>query len=63
MFAQVSVVESGVLRLQEPELASFDWRVLVVTGVAALALLRLRIGIPATLAVSAALGLALSFVG
>src|SRR5690606_19608512 len=26
MFARVSVVESGVLRLQVPEFASFDWR-------------------------------------
>ena len=62
LFARVAVVEAGPLRLQVPDLASFDWRVLAVTAVAALALLRLKVGIPATLAVSAALGLALAFV-
>ena len=63
LFARVANVEAGVLRLQVPDPASFDWRVIAVTGVAALALLRLRIGIPATLAASAGLGLALTFVG
>jgi chromate transporter len=62
-FARVAVVDAGALRLQVPQLASFDWRVLAVTAVAAFALLRLKIGIPSTLAASAALGLALSFVG
>jgi chromate transporter len=61
LFARVVVMEAGPLRLQVPDLATFDWRVLAVMAVSALALLRLRFGIPATLAISAALGLLLSF--
>ena len=62
LFARVAVVERGPLRLHVPDLASFDWRVLAITAAAALGLLRLKIGIPATLAVSAALGLVLALV-
>ena len=59
MFARVAMEEAGPLRLQVPDLVSFDWRVSAMAAVAALALLRLRIGIPATLAVSAAFGMLL----
>ena len=63
LFARVDLVERGPLHLQVPELASFDWRAALIAGLAALALLRLRIGIPATLALAAGAGLALSWAG
>jgi chromate transporter len=62
LFARVERVAAGPLRLQSPDLGTLDWRVLAVTALAALALLRLKIGIPATLAMAAAAGLLLSYV-
>jgi len=62
LFARVERVTAGPLHLQVPDFATFDWRVLAVTLLAALALLRLKMGIPATLAVATAAGLLLSYV-
>ena len=61
LFARVAVVRTGPLQLQVPDLASFDWRAAAIAVLAAVALLRLRIGIPATLALAAAAGLALTW--
>jgi chromate transporter len=60
VFARVEVVALGPLRLQSPDFESFDWRAPAIAALAALTLLRLKIGIPATLAVAAAAGLALT---
>jgi len=62
LFRQVSDVGFGPLTLTLPDLASFDWKVAVVALLAALLIFRLRFGIIRTLAISAAAGLALSFV-
>jgi len=63
LFARVAAVEVGPMRLQSPELASFDWRAAVIAVVAAVALLRIRLSIPVTLALAAGLGLTLSIAG
>jgi len=59
LFAVVDVVEAGPVRLQVPELASFDWRAALIAVVALVLIFRVKWGIIRTLAVTAAMGLAL----
>jgi hypothetical protein len=47
----------GLVRLQLPELASLDARACVIGVVGALALFKLKLGVPKTLALGAVLGL------
>ena len=56
VFGIVTRETAGPLVLWTPELASFDWRVVVIAGVAALLLLRLHKGMVSTLAICAGLG-------
>ena len=58
-FGTVTRETAGPLVLWTPDLATFDWRVVVIAGVAALLLLRMHKGIALTLAVCAGLGLLL----
>ena len=60
-FGQVTLERLGPLQLWTPELATLDWRVLVLAGVGGVLLLRLRWGIPSALAATAALSLVLHF--
>jgi len=62
VFGQVSREMAGPLTLWVPELASFDWRVVVIAGVAAVLMLWLHRGIALTLGLCAALGLLLGAV-
>jgi chromate transporter len=59
LFARVAVVEAGPLRLQWPELASFDWRAGLISVVALVLIFGLKRGIITTLGVAAAMGLVL----
>jgi len=59
LFLRVAVVEAGPLRLQSPELASFDWRAALIAVVALLVLFGFKRGIATTLGATAALGLVL----
>jgi chromate transporter len=59
LFARVTVLEAGPVRLQWPELASFDWRAAVISVVALVLIFGLKRGIITTLGVTAAMGLAL----
>ncbi|WP_088348316.1 MULTISPECIES: chromate efflux transporter [Rhodomicrobium] len=58
-FREVRLTEAGILHLWTPDLASLDWRVVALASVSSVLLLRLHWGIPAVLAVVAALGVAL----
>lgn len=60
-FREVALEQVGPLRLWTPELATLDWRVVVLAGVSGVLLLRLRWGIPSALAATAALSLVLHF--
>jgi chromate transporter len=62
-FADVRLIEFGVLKLWIPTLATLDWRVIALASVSGLLLLRLHWGIPAVLAVASALGVAVRFGG
>ena len=62
-FAEVRLIEFGVLKLWTPTLATLDWRVVALASISALLLLRLYWGIPAVLAVASALGVAVRFSG
>ncbi len=42
LFSQVSTVQAGVLRLQAPQLASFDWRAALLAALAAILIFRFR---------------------
>ena len=59
LFARVTVSTVGPLRLQVPDLATFDWRAALIAGVAAVLIFRLNAGVVKTLAVAAIAGLAL----
>ncbi|TDL81597.1 chromate efflux transporter [Palleronia sediminis] len=63
LFGEVGTVAAGPARIALPEIASFDWRGAVVAAVAALLLMRVRWGVPATLAACAALGAGLVLAG
>jgi chromate transporter len=62
LFARVSVLVAGPLRLQWPEPASFDWRAALISVAALVLIFGARWGIIRTLAVTAAMGLALGSV-
>ncbi|MXO60526.1 chromate efflux transporter [Altererythrobacter salegens] len=62
LFAQVSVVALGPMQLQWPDWSTFDWRAASIAVVAVLLIFPLKRGITTTLAVTAALGLALGLV-
>jgi chromate transporter len=62
LFARVTNITIGPLRIQWPDLASFEWRAGVLSVAAALMLLALRWSILRTLAVLAVAGLALGSV-
>jgi chromate transporter len=57
LFARVAVVEAGPLRLQWPDLASFDWRAALISVVALVLIFGLKRGIASTLVASGAMGL------
>lgn len=59
LFTRVETVEAGPLRLQSPDLATFDWRAAIIALVAVMLIFRMKWGIIATLAVTALLGLLL----
>jgi chromate transporter len=59
LFARVAVAEAGPMRLQVPELASFDWRAALISMVALVLIFRAKWGIIRTLGVTAAMGLVL----
>ncbi|WP_028080334.1 chromate efflux transporter [Solimonas soli] len=63
LFARVDNRTAHGLRLPVPELASLDLSALVLGAGAMLALLRFRVNVPLTLALCAALGIALHLVG
>ena len=60
LFARPHDFAVGPVRLQVPELASFDWRAGAISVVAAVMIFAFKRGIITTLAVSAALGLVLA---
>ncbi len=60
-FSKVDLVKAGPLSLWTPELASLDWRVIVLAGVSGYLLLWRHWGIPLVLAIAAALALFLSW--
>jgi chromate transporter len=59
LFARVTTLEAGPLRLQWPDLMSLDWRAALIAAAAFVAIFRLKWGIIATLAVTGGLGLVL----
>jgi chromate transporter len=59
LFARVDVIASGPLRLQVPDLATFDWRAALIAAVAAVLIFRLNVGLVKTLAIAAIAGLVL----
>jgi len=59
LFARVEVLDLGPVRLQWPELTSFDWRAAAISVVALVLIFGLKRGIVTTLGVTAVLGLAL----
>ena len=63
LFARVSTLQTGPLRLQVPDWASFDWRAAVIAGVCALLVFALRWSVVRTLLAAAAMGLVLSVTG
>ena len=61
LFARVEEMRAGVLRAYVPELATLDWRAAVLALIAAALMLRLHRGLIETVAVMAALGIAVRF--
>lgn len=62
-FGKVSLVEWGPMKLWTPDVATFDWRVLLLAAISGLLLLRQHWGIPAVLAIVSALALLLREIG
>lgn len=62
LFAKVEAVQHGRLRLWAPDLSSLNLEVLLLTALAAVLLLGLRLGIVGTLAIAAAVSLARWFI-
>ena len=60
MFADVNQKQVGPFFLWSPDLATLDWRVVLLTVVCAITLFRLRWSIPTTLVVSALLGVGMT---
>ena len=59
-FQNVTRESVGILTLWVPDIASLDWRVFGLSALAALLLLKLKIGLLKVLAICAILGLVLS---
>ncbi len=59
LFSRVAQVAAGPIRLQWPDLASFDWRAALITVLALALIFRAKWGIIATLAATAGAGLLL----
>lgn len=59
LFARLSAVQTGPLRIEVPEWASFDWRAAVIASVSAVLVFALGWSIVRTLVASAVLGLIL----
>jgi chromate transporter len=62
-FGNVVLVEAGPLKLWTPELATLDWRVVLLAAISAVLLLRLHWRIPAVLAIASALALTIRYAG
>jgi len=56
-FAKVELVESGFLKLWTPDLATLDWRVVVLSVISGFALLRFHLGLAWTLMLAGGLAL------
>ncbi|MET0362163.1 MAG: chromate efflux transporter [Sphingobium sp.] len=63
LFARVAEPRYGPVRLTVPDLGSIDWRIAVITALAAVLIFGAKRGVMTVLAVSAAAGLALSRIG
>jgi chromate transporter len=62
LFARVSTLQLGPLRLQVPDWTSFDWRAALIAGVCVLLVFALRWSIVRTLLAAAAMGLVLGLI-
>ncbi len=62
-FGEVALIESGVLKLWVPEIATLDWRVVALAALSGVLLLRFHWGIPAVLAVASACAVGFRFSG
>lgn len=62
-FGTVKVVQTGPLKLWVPDIATLDWRVVVLAIISGVLLLRLHWGIPAVLGVASGLALAIRAAG
>jgi chromate transporter len=61
MFKEVNLTHYGPIKLWQPELATVDWRVIGLTALCALLILKLKWGIVRVLTISSLLGAALVF--
>ncbi len=62
-FGKVTLVETGVLKLWTPDLATLDWRVIALAAVSAVLLLHYHWGIASVLGVASAMALLMRFAG
>ena len=60
LFARLTPISAGPITLDLPDLASIDWKVLVIALGSAMMIFRLRLGIITTLGVCALAGLVLA---
>jgi chromate transporter len=63
LFGEVQTVEYGVVRTSVPQLATLDWRALIIAVGAMVAMFRFRIGMMATLGAAAIVGVVLRAAG
>jgi chromate transporter len=63
LFGEVETVEYGVVRTSVPQLATLDWRALIIAVGAMVAMFRFRIGMMATLGAAAIVGVVLRAAG
>ncbi|HUF68622.1 MAG TPA: chromate efflux transporter [Longimicrobiales bacterium] len=63
LFGEVQTVEYGVVRTSVPQLATLDWRALIIAVGAMVAMFRFRIGMMATLGAAAIVGIVLRAAG
>lgn len=62
-FGKVTLIEAGGLKLWTPDLATLDWRVIVLATISAVLLLRHHWGIASVLGVASALALSMRLAG
>ena len=62
LFARVTLVEAGLLRLQVPEITTFDWRTGAIALIAAVTIFAFKWSIVRTLLIAAGCGLLLASV-